>query len=691
MLPWGGRMTATNEPEETTQEGETSPVSRRDPASAFAPGDFMNRTFMGGRKLSSRTSLFVLIGLACLAIGGFGLFRAQQDLAAAQEQLAKAYRLASQIDAVASTAWQIRAEGIRLQQNKAGNTPEATEAHITKAIELGRTLDDMYAYFDTATQGEHITTVREAVAQYAEAYSALATDPEETPAIDAPDLSEAVLTAANLLQNRLVEVNIISLTKTVADMRQAETAFMKTGQARHLIAINDSQDAFLRLLSMVPLTEADTADLKKLMLSYQHRLTEYAKSRLSKSSGTRRLDEIFFYMTPSIDALKSYAGKHLAANLRNGVSVRDYYLPLIASIGAALLLIVILTGTFILGSITGPVAAAAQVGRRIAEGYNDDVVLGLGNDDETGDIAKAFSILKVRLGEIAKIRDSVEKAKSEAERGRAATEEAAWLRHDLESMKSELAKGQAAIQEAVLLHKVIEAMRSDYQESAAMTPDADDRAKRAAEKRPAPEPVDEEPETPDLDTISQISQQVAQSSQSVTLAAEEAERTGALIRNLSDASKRVTGIEPLIKTIGDQADLLWVSPAGGGPSETSPSGNLVMFTPDQRSDDEHASGLRMESSIGRRFDIIRATASQMTWALRDINDVILETRSLALTIAQTTSAEALHVTTDLLEQSENLRFMLDSLVHKMRDQLFEDTAEAPRQTDIAGRNDQDAS
>ena len=676
-------MAVNTETEDSMPKGEAVTVSGSSPASAFAPGDFMDRTFLGGMSLSARISLFVLIGLACLAFGGFGLFRAERDLSAAQRQMAAAYELTHLAGTVEATAWRIRAEGILAKQKAPKDTPQSTEAietHIAKAIGLGRLLDDMYSRFDNPTLGDHISTIREALAQYAEAYGAVAGAAEQTGSSGKADLALAVQTASRDLQDRVTRINILSLNKTIADMREAEAAFIENGQAGSLIAIANNQDAFIRLLAMVPLPETDTAGLRSLMESYQQRLTEYAKGRISVADGTGRLGEIFSYMVPSINSLRLYADQQLAASARTEARIRNFYQPLIAAVGAGLLLLVLLTGALILRSISGPLSAAAESGRRIAGGEDDVVVWGLGNDDETGDIARALSVLKLRLGEMSGIRESLEKEKSEAERGRAATEEAAWLRHDLESMKAELAKGQAAIDEVELLHKVIEAMRSDYQENAAMTAQAAAQARDVANSGPEPVVVDPAPEVPSMDTISQISQQVAQSSQTVTAAAEEAERTGTLIRNLNDASKRISGIEALIKTIGNQADLLWVGAPGGDSEATAPGGNLVMFSQDLRGDDEPVAGPRpdrpeMESSIGRRFDVIRATASQTTWALRDINGVIMEARNLALTIAQTSSAEALNVTTDLLEQSENLRYMLDSLVHKMRDQLFDEGGE----------------
>ncbi|HER26733.1 MAG TPA: HAMP domain-containing protein [Rhodospirillales bacterium] len=676
--------------ESTEQNDETLADSKTGPAAAFAPGDFMDRTFLGGTGLSARISLFVLIGLACLAAGGIGLFKAYQDLGATGRQLVVADNLSHRVEAVEAAAWRLRAEGIQIKPN---GDPGTTEAHVAKALELGRLLDDMYNRFETATLGELITTVREAIAQYAEAYDAGPGDPPKVNAAKNADQAAAVRTAGRHLQDRLGTVNILSLSKTISDMRLAETAFIKDGQAGSLISVANSQDAFYRLMKMVPLSDADSTDLATLMEIYQTALTEYAKGRIKVPDGSGRLSEIFSYMTSNIAALKDYADRRLAASIASDTKLRKFYLPLIASGGAGLLLVVLLAGAFILRSITGPFAAAAEAGKNIAAG-KDVVVWGLGNDDETGDVARAFSALKLRLGEIVSLRERLEKTRSEAERGRAATEEAAWLRHDLESMKAELAKGQAALDEVELLHKVIEAMRSDFKENAeAARVETELGSEKLAIEASAEAPQQPTVESPGMDSISEISRQVAESSQNVTAAAAEAERTGTLIRNLNDVSRRITGIEKYIKTIGEQADLLWVGAPGEGDGSQGAS-NLVMFSPDQHSADGSASGPDrpdMESSIGRRFDVIRATASQTTWALRDINGVIIEARNVALTIAQTTSAEALHVTTDLLEQSETLRFMLDSLVHKMHDQLF-DGEEIPESLDKpVDQDDQDVS
>lgn len=157
-----------------------------------------------------------------------------------------------------------------------------------------------------------------------------------------------------------------------------------------------------------------------------------------------------------------------------------------------------------------------------------------------------------------------------------------------------------------------------------------------------------------------ISRRVAESSQTVTQAALDAERTGILIRNLSTAIDGVDGIESLIASIGEQADMLIVDMPG------RPSDLMVLQGIPQ--------GAGNSDAVTRRFDIIRTAAGKATWAIRDIAAVINEARKAALDIARSSSAEALEVTTELLEQSENLRGMLDQLVLRMETQLSIDEA-----------------
>ena len=126
-------------------------------------------------------------------------------------------------------------------------------------------------------------------------------------------------------------------------------------------------------------------------------------------------------MVPSIDAISNFSGDNLAQAQIHYQEVRKKYRTLIASgIGGAFFL-VFLFGIAILNSISSPIITAARAARNLSSGNSEIAVSGLGNADETGDIARALINIKDRLSEANKIQEIMEEAKTEAERGRAAS------------------------------------------------------------------------------------------------------------------------------------------------------------------------------------------------------------------------------------------------------------------------------
>lgn len=625
---------------ETVHPVESTPGNAVPKTAVQASGrDIHNHTFMGNMSLSGRAGLFALIGAMALIASGFGLFRADRDLSAGRADLARAHQLAALVANVEADVWRIRAEGT------ADTAPLA-----------GR-LDELYRRDDTGPVRENISTLSEALAQYSQS---LNTKTETTPKAppDLTGLEVALRTAARDIETRIGETGVLSLKETIATMRAAELAFIEDGSSEPLPTIETQWWEFRQLLSAMPLAEDEKTSLLALMNIYQSRLTAYVRARLVRGEAAERGDEILSYMAPSIEEIANFTKQNVALAMTAQARLLDTYRTLIATGIVALVLVVMLAGTIFLRSVSAPVIAAAEAGRRLAAGNTDFTIIGLGNQNETGDIARAFSVLKERLAETNQLRDSLKSATTEAEQGRAASAEAAWLRRDLESMKAELDKGQAAIDEVELLRAVIEATKTDIARAHTQTaPEA--KPEPAAEQAPATESIP-------LDSISMVSRRVAASSQTVTQAAIDAERTGILIRNLSAAIDGVDGIEALIASIGEQADMLIVDMPDGA------SDLMVLQGGPQ--------GLRNSDAVTRRFDIIRKAAGKATWAIRDIATVILDARSAALDIARSSSAEALDVTTELLEQSENLRGMLDQLVLRMEVQLSPGQSPAKKDT-----------
>jgi methyl-accepting chemotaxis protein len=610
---------------------------------------FQDRTFMGGIGLSTRSSLFAMLGIVVLICGGFGLNFADKELTRADTMLRQATDLNTFAAAIERDVWRIRAEQGKLSIKSSDATRAATQEHLALTSALGQKLDDLYQRPGAAPMGEHVSTLREAVAQYSEQYEK-SMQQVANPGPDLTDLEANMRRAIRSIGKTLTALNSLSINETMMAIRAATTEFVEAGLSRDLIVIEGHQKEFYRLLISIPMPQETKSALQLGINDYNNALTAYAKVKLVANNTRDRLDEIISYMAPSVDAISGFSGDHFVETEAGRTALRQQYRTLIAAGGAGAVMLMLLFGLAMLRSISGPVSAAAKAAKSLRRGDTDIVVWGLANEDETGDIARAFWALKGSLIEAKKLGEEMEKTRSDAERGRAASAETEWLRRDLESMKAEADKGKEALAEVALLRKVIDATADTIGEK---------QIAKDNEAPPAPAPSTEVATEMSLDSISSISRQVARSSESVTAAADEAERTGTLIRNLSDASGKIGAIENLIALIGEQSDMLVIN----APPQ-SPDTNLVILNGDARAD-----AAANPDAIAQRFDAIRAAASKANWAVRDIGALIRDSRDVALDIARLSSSEALEVTTDLLQQSENLRGMLDNLVHKMQDQI----------------------
>ena len=576
------------------------------------------RTFLGGIDFSTRAVLLAIAGLVAMVVAGGVYYFADQKLSAAARDSAAAQELRALTARVEKGLWQIRGDEKDFLVRR---DPRSVERYERTAAALNGVLSTLYARPDTGLASEHITTLDEGLAQYTTEFQTVVQAKKAPGPGATDDLVRRLAKSARDFDSMVAKTNSANLKDVVARMRRHEKDFIRQGATRDLARINDRSEEFGLLLASSPVAERDKSRIRDLLKSYQANLTAYARAKIPQKLSMTRLDDIFAYMLPSVDGLATFAEDGLAAAARAAEEARTFARTLLSGGVGAILALLTLVGIVIVRSIATPVRALAQAANRLADGDGSVPLPALGNSDEAGELAAVLTVFRANQGEIGRLRGQVA------------------------AMRAELEKSEAALKRS----EDVEMRDGD----GAGLP-----VPRISE--PAPISVREAASGMILSgPISAISRQLAESSQSVSTKAYEAERTGTLIKNLGDAARRIGEVETLLSAIGEQTNFLVLKSAvTEGLSDEANKHLVVLSTGYKSAADQRAS---TDVIVRRRLDAIRTTAGEASRAIRGIANSVAEVKEVAMDIAASTSAEALAVTTALLAQSECLRGMLDDL------------------------------
>ena len=590
-----------------------------DPATA-EPQD---KTFLGGIDFSTRAVILALAGLVAIVVAGGVYYFAEQNLSAAARQSAAAQELRALAARVEKGLWQIRGDEKDFLVRR---DPRSVERYERTAAALNGVLSTLYARPDTGLASEHITTLDEGLAQYTTEFHTVVAATKAPGPGATDELARRLAKSARGFESMVAKTNSASLKDVVARMRRHEKDFIRQGATRDLARINDRSEEFGLLLASSPVAERDRARIRALLKSYQANLTAYARAEIPLKLSMTRLDDIFAYMLPSVNGLATFAEDGLAAAAREAEEARTFARMLVSGGVGAILALLTLVGIVIVRSIATPVRALAQAATRLADGDGSVPLPALGNSDEAGELAAVLTVFRATQGEIGRLR------------------------------------GQA------------EAMRAELEKSAAALKRFEDAEMRGGDGAGLPVPRGPEPAPVSVPAmasgtilsgpISAISRQLAESSQSVSTKAYEAERTGTLIKSLGEAARRIGEVETLLSAIGEQTNFLVLKSAvTEGLSDEANKHLVVLSTGYKSAADQRAS---TDAIVRRRLDAIRTTAGEASRAIKGIAYSVAEVKGVAMDIAASTSAEALAVTTALLAQSECLRGMLDDLAENIQ-------------------------
>jgi methyl-accepting chemotaxis protein len=608
--------------------------------------NFAHRTLLGGGRVGTRVSIFIWLSLLSLALLGGGFVLLQNRSIEAEQLLAAAKILEELTTGVERQTLQLRnAENSYLLDND----PKIRENFDKTASEINKNLNELYGRSDTGTVRDHITTINDGLAQYTEEFSKLVNSKKTLVITETDILARQVAVTAKMLERALAQITEEGdLRDVLARIRRHEKDFLLHGDPRLLSEISKRGQKFDGLAQSSSQSDDVKAQLIDLMQLYQSNVTAFARARITNKNNVGRLNEIFAYMIPSVDGLSAFASNNLKINEQNVGSIGALSRVSLVGGGGLLLFMLMISGIILLRSLTLPISESASAASQLVSGNLEVEIPALGNGDEIGELARALAIFGATLDEVLELRTDAEIARAAAEEAEARLEETAQEIEDAANEAEPVMEEEAAVEkEEQLQAQVLQ--------------------------RQEPETRPSVPSNALTGPISTISQQVAQSSKNVTDAAYEAERTGALTQGLTDAVRRLAEIKDLLSGVEEQADFLVFKPGSRFPRKGDIHGNLVVLSPENRSSSDQL-GIGDEA-VGKRFDIIRATNNQISRAIKDISELISDAKNTAHEIASNSSEQALKITSDLLKQSEYLRWMLNEQVGKLEKRSDQDDEE----------------
>lgn len=592
---------------------------------------YADRTFLGGMRLATRTGLFVLAGVVALAAAGAAFFYADQEVTVALGEQAKAQRVANLVHRAERELERARAQE-RIYLVKAD---PAVLDQLEKAVgRAGAALDALLRLPEPEGLKSHLATARDALAQYAAQFQK-AVEAEKSLATQADDGPRARLRAATQnLQTKLRSAALANLADRVG--RQAQKAEMLKGPIADpdIALFRLEYEAIAERIQESQVADKDKPPIRELVNAHRAALAAVLEPKMAAAAEAARLDEIFAYLAPSREAIVEFADKAAAVTPAGFERQRDRIRLVVAGAAGAALLLVVLVGLVMLGSVAGGVRAVAFAAGRLAGGERGVVVPARGNTDAVGAIARALDAWLDNLAEVDHLRAELEETK---------------------------AKLEQAIERA--LEQAPESERPPAADSGRGT------GPPARYESPAPElplaPADAPwpPARREPLSVSGASQQLAQASRSVSSAALDVERAEALLRALDEASEKVDALDAAVSSIRDQANLLAFGAAARGPGSEPAADNLVMLAPELvAKGGADAAGETAELYL----DDIREATERADETMGAVRRALEDVNAIAHTIAATASSEAIEATSRLLHQSERLQGMLDDLVARIQ-------------------------
>ena len=602
---------------------------------------FADKTFLGGMSLGARTWLFFL---ACVLAGAafIALFiHVDERLDSALQTMQRATRIDQLVNTVERGTYSLQA---RQRDFLLTRNTEIADGFSADLADVSTALDELFAYPDAESLAQHVTTIRDGLVQYDQQFQSFLDTEREIGIGTETGLSAQLRRTSMALRTTFRDTGNANLINQIERIDQQGEETVLSGSKKGVEEIRKRYAALAEFIKVAEIPETDLNRINELLRTHETQMLSMINARFELSDEARRFAELFDYFVPSLTGLTGFAERfriEAAANVRNMQLFARYT---ILGGSAAILLWLMFFGLVLIKSLTGPARCIADALDRIARGAQHVSVPAQGNRDDFGRIARLLDGWADTIIEADHLRRDLARTRDRLDRAVLQSENNAERAEDAERRADAAETAARAAAPKALPAPTAQAAPEDA--APRRRPSAVDAYRNAADAEVVGGP------------ISSVSAQLQNFSQYVTAAANDVERTEALIKGLDQMTQLVDDIGGLVLAIRDQANSLAFRTPGKEAVRDPGSDNLIAFSGDGANKDA-------ERMYAQRFDQLRDATERTERTAFRIKETLEEVSEIGRSIAETASQQALDATHKLLSQSEYLQNMLDDILSKV--------------------------
>ena len=619
-----------------------------------------SRTFLSGIRLNSRVILFVVIGILSLAAMGGVFFNAEQRLRIALDSLTSSYHIANLSFRVETAILALNSDSQNFLISKKTIYAENYSKRSSEAAILLTNLRRLPAASDGQMM---LKTLIESVTKHATHFQNTLQIQSLIGTGEDKGLVAKTAISGTKLQTQISATRNSKLVNEINALRKSEIKLQEPTSPEDAQNIMRAVKNIRQSLIASRLSSSVKRVINNRITPYASDLEGLAQTRLGQIREIARMGEVNIILGQNLKALVTFT-RTLSKSARKNFETKQTEIRNIVAGGSAFIIVLFtLVGTILMRSIVRPVKYLAKAAMQLARGDESVTIPAIENQDETGEVAIALTYFRENMIEANTLRKELEYYLRDADQRNEYQNQ--------ESLTVEATAEQTTPEDDVTAELNVGTLSDLPILNSDATPPEPSQKLRETEVledtpldlRVTQQNQDERDGTLQSTPISEASQLVAQSSQSASSAARDAERCDVMINGLSGALKKIKDIELLLESINDHMSLLAVQTAIT--NETgSDDPDEVITRPKSPSDGNQRQN--PNEFVTDNLDTLQNGTKRAIRAIRQVGQTIQEVNQVALEIATEASNDALDAATMLLHQSEHLRGMLDGLLEKIK-------------------------